>query len=93
MIHALKLIIIAFTGFVLLYLSRFWIFDLWDRPGLFGWKQLPPNGGLLNRWLRQMNFEVADLRFLVNYELLIWAIGAFLVLTALQKLFDKLGAH
>jgi len=93
MIHAIKLIIVGFTGFVLLYTSRFWIFDLWDRPGLFGLKALPPNGGLLNRWLRQMNFEAVDLRFLANYELLIWAIGAFLILTFVQKIFDKFNAH
>lgn len=93
MIHAIKLIIIGFTGFVLLYISRFWNFDLWDRPGLFGLKELPPNGGLLAQWIRKSNFEFVDLRFLGAYELLIWAILAFLVLTWIQKLFDKFAAH
>ena len=93
MIHVLKLAIIAVTGFVLLYISRFWVFELWGRPGLFGLSELPPNGGLLNRWLRQMNFEVVDLRFLTNYELLIWVIGSFLILTALEKAFDRFTSH
>jgi len=91
--HVIKLIIMGLTGFVLLYLSRFWVFDLWDRPGLFGLKALPPNGGLLSSWLRQANFEFVDLRFLNAYELLIWAIGAFLILTFIQKVFDKFAAH
>lgn len=81
----ISLIIVAFTGFVLFYVSRFWAFNLWDRPGLFGWKELTPKGGLVARWVRGTE--------LAPFELLIWAIGAFLVLTVLQKMFDKLSSH
>lgn len=81
----ISLIIVAFIGFVLFYVSRFWAFNLWDRPGLFGWKELTPNGGLIARWVRGTEFA--------PFELLIWAIGVFLVLTLLQKMFDKLGSH
>lgn len=65
---------------ILLYISRFWIFDLWPRSGLFGIKELRPNGGLLARWLRGTGFG--------PYELVIWAVLVFLSLTYLQKAFD-----
>ncbi len=78
----LSLIIVAFAGFVLLYISRFWLFSLWERPGLFDLKSLPPQGGLLRSWLRGTD--------LVPFELMIWAIGGFLVLTGLEKIFDYL---
>ncbi len=74
------LTIVAATGFVLLYISRFWLFSLWDRPGLFDIKALPPQGGLLRSWLRGTDF--------VPFELMIWAICGFLILTALEKIFD-----
>ena len=82
MIHLTKLIFMSITGLLLLYISRFWIFNWWDRPGLFGLKQLPPQGGLLQRWLRGTD--------LAPYELLIWVMAGFLVLTAIQKLFDRI---
>ncbi len=69
-------------GAILLYLSRFWVFDLWSRPGLFGWKELSPNGGLLGRWLRGTE--------LAPFELLVWAVGVFLLLTWLQKAWSRL---
>ena len=78
----IKLAIVAATGLILLYISRFWLFSLWDRPGLFDLKALPPQGGLLRTWLRGTD--------LVPFELMIWAIGGFLILTGLEKIFDKL---
>ncbi len=78
----LNLIIVSITGILLFYASRFWIFEWWDRPGLFGLKQLPPQGGLLQRWLRGTD--------LAPFELLIWVMASFIILTWLQKLFDKL---
>ncbi|MFK7754499.1 MAG: hypothetical protein AB8B51_18370 [Sedimentitalea sp.] len=62
------------------YLSRFWTFSLWPRSGLAGFEELRPTGGLLARWLRGTDFA--------PFELLIWAIAVFLILTWLQKLFD-----
>ncbi len=71
------------TGLVLLYLSRFWPPGLWSPNGLLGWTALPPQGNLLATWLR--NTPAAP------FDLLIWAILAFLTLTALQRLLDRLG--
>lgn len=76
------LLLITVVGAVLLYLSRFWVFDLWPRSGLFGIQELRPGGGLLGRWLRGTPFA--------PFELLIWAAGGFLVLTYLQKFIDVL---
>ncbi len=70
----------ALTAAILLYLSRFWVFQLWDRGGLFGLQDLRPQGGLLAQWLRGTDAA--------PFELLIWVLGGFLILTALQKLYD-----
>ena len=67
---------------IFFYLSRFWFFSLWDRAGLFGIEDLRPQGGLLARWLRGTSFA--------PFELLIWAVGGFLILTWAQKLYDRL---
>lgn len=67
---------------ILYYVSRFWTFSLWPRSGLFGIEELRPQGGLVDGWLRGTDFA--------PFELLIWAVGAFLVLTWLQKLYDLL---
>lgn len=74
------LVLMAVLGIIMLYLSRFWIFDLWPRSGLFGWQELRPGGGLLGRWLRGTPFA--------PFELLIWITGVFLILTYLQKFID-----
>ncbi len=74
------LVFVGLLGLIMLYLSRFWVFDLWSRPGLFGWAELRPNGGLLARWLRGTPFA--------PFELLIWAAGVFMILTYLQKIVD-----
>jgi hypothetical protein len=76
------LIVMALVAAILFYLSRFWGLMLWTRGGLFGVAELRPQGGLVDQWLRGTN--------LAPFELLIWAIGAFLVLTVLQKLYDRL---
>ena len=62
---------------ILLYLSRFWVFDLWGREGLFGIEQIRPQGGLLAQWLRGT--------YLAPFELIIWLVGFFLFLTWLEK--------
>ena len=76
-----SLLIVALVGIILFYVSRFWTLSLWSRDGLFGLEQLRPQGGLLARWLRQTD--------LAPFELLIWAVAVFLILTYLQKLFDR----
>ena len=67
---------------ILFYISRFWYLRLWPRDGLFGIDALRPQGGLVGQWLRGTD--------LAPFELLIWAVGAFLFLTVLQKLYDLL---
>lgn len=67
---------------LMLYTSRFWTFALWSWPGLFGLKAPPPNGGLVAGWLRGT--------WAAPYELLIWAVGWFAILTLLQRAHDRL---
>lgn len=68
-----------------LYLSRFWPFEWWSRDGLFGIKELRPQGDLLRRWLRGT--------MLAPYDLLVWSVGCFAVLTMLQNLWNRLSKH
>ncbi|WP_415921006.1 hypothetical protein [Tateyamaria sp. SN6-1] len=74
------MILVAFVAAALFYVSRFWSLRLWPRDGLFGVEALRPQGGLVGQWVRGTDFA--------PFELLIWAVGAFLVLTVLQKLYD-----
>ena len=76
------MVIAIAVAVILYYLSRFWTFSLWPRSGLFGIEELRPQGSLVGQWVRGTDFA--------PFELLIWAIGAFLILTLLQKLYDLL---
>lgn len=76
------LAVAALVAAILFYLSRFWFLSLWPRSGLFGVEALRPQGDLVSGWLRGTDFA--------PFELLIWAVGAFLILTVLQKLYDVL---
>ena len=80
--RALLLVLVACLGALLLYLSRYWPLRLWDRPGLFGLSNLPPEGGLLGRWLRGTP--------LAPFELLIWALMVFGTLSAVQWVANRL---
>ena len=82
--RVVTLALIALLALVLFYLSRFWFLSLWPRPGLLGWDVLRPQGGLLGQWLRGT--------MAAPFELLIWAVGCFVVLTWAQKLFDRVTA-
>lgn len=74
---------VAIASFaVLFYLSRFWIFNLWPRDGLGGIEWIRPQGALVGRWLRGTDFA--------PFELLIWAVGAFLLLSFLQRIVEYL---
>ncbi len=77
----LSLLLVALVALCLFYVSRFWDFRLWDNSGLFGIKALRPQGGLVAVSLCGTP--------LAPYELIVWAIGSVLILTWLQKLFDK----
>ncbi len=60
----------------LFYVSRFWIFRLWPGDAV-----LSPQGGQVGRWLQGTG--------LAPFELLIWAVGAFALLTILQRLYER----
>ena len=64
---------------VFLYVSRYWEVRLWGRDEFFG---LRPQGGYTAQWLRGTDFA--------PFEVLIWAVGVFLILTVLQKIYDIL---
>ena len=76
------LLVTLIFGVICLYLSRFWLLTLWSRSDLGGW--LPPRGGLVSTWLRDLGG-----RDLASLELLVWVIGFFLLLTLLDKLLTK----
>ena len=86
MIRRLALPVAALLlGVILFYVSRFWIFDLWPREGLFGIAALGPGGNLVQGWLGGTR--------LWQLDLLVWATGAFLLLTLAQKITDRLTRH
>ncbi len=66
---------------LIFYASRYWFLRLWEEP-LFDIAILRPQGGVIGRWLRGTDF--------VAFELIFWAIAAFLLLTILQWLIDRL---
>ena len=80
--HIFMLAVMILLAAILLYLSRFWIFSWWGRDGLFGIEALRPQGDLVSRWLRGTDFR--------PFELVLWVIGGFLILTWVQKLVDWL---
>ncbi len=79
--RALAVALTLLAGAALFYASRFWDFRLWSG-GLFGIEALPAQGGLTARWLRGTP--------LAPYELLVWLVGGFLLLTALEALISRL---
>lgn len=76
----LMLILVSCLAAVFFYLSRFWYLSLWERPGLFGAEALRPQGDLVSQWLRGTNAA--------PFELLIWALGCFAILSIVQKIYD-----
>ncbi|MGI9407136.1 MAG: hypothetical protein ACR2O4_12270 [Hyphomicrobiaceae bacterium] len=68
---------------VLLYLSRFWIWQApWDTGGLFGIGALAPGGDVLRRLFRGTTLGA--------FDLVIWTGLVFGGLSALQWLRDRL---
>ena len=61
---------------VILYASRYWQFDLWERDGLFGWEVLRPQGDLITRWARGTPAA--------PFALLLWGIGVFALLSVIE---------
>lgn len=81
----LGLALAAMVGAILLYLSPFWPFELWDNEGLFGIRDLRPGGDLLSRWLRGT--------LVAPFDILIWVVIVFLSLTWLQGGLNRLNAR
>ena len=73
--------VFVIAAVVLFYISRFWDFRLWSG-GLFGIETLRPQGGLVAQWLRGTP--------LAPYELLVWLVGSFLTLSALEWAFTRI---
>jgi hypothetical protein len=63
------------------YASRYWVFDLWPREGLFGIQGLPPQGDLVRRFLGGTIWS--------PFDIVIWAIAAFLLLSFVQAVADR----
>lgn len=81
MARIIGLIVAILLAIIFLYISRFWIFDLWGREGLFGIEYLRPGGDLLRRELRGT--------FFAPYDLLVWVAGGFVVLSALDNIWSR----
>ena len=62
------------------YVSRFWVFEWWGREGLFGVEELRRGGDLWRRWMNDLG--------LGPFDILFWAVGVFVVLTIVQKIWD-----
>jgi len=73
----LAILIICLAAIVLLYMSRFWPIELWSRRSFLGELGLRPNGGMLGHWLRGTS--------LAQFDILIWGVISFLVLSLLDR--------
>ena len=78
----LGLLIAACVGIILLYLSPFWPLELWDRKSELASLGFRPKGDMVSHWLRGTPFA--------PFNLLIWVVGVFLVLTWMQTGLDRL---
>lgn len=76
------LLIASLLAILVAYASRYWIFDLWPREGLFGLGGLPPEGAIIRR--------ITGGTILAPFDILLWGIGAFLFLSFAQFICDRL---
>lgn len=83
--QVLKWAVIIIIAAALFYISRFWPFELWARRGALAEYGLRPQGGLLQVWLRGTAFS--------PFELVIWALLSFGILTLVEKIFGTLTAE
>ena len=79
---AIRILLVLVTATILLYLSRFWPFELWARNSVLEQWGLRRGGGLLRFWLRGTPFA--------TLELVIWASGSFLVLSFVESLCQRI---
>lgn len=76
--RVLSIILVVCVALGLLYISRFWPFELWSRQSWLGQAGWRPQGGMLMQWLRGTQFA--------QFELLIWVVGSFIALSLTEKL-------
>lgn len=69
----------------LAYVSRFWVVELWGREGLFGVGGLRAGGDLWRGWMRGIGLGA--------FDLILWAVAGFALLTVVQKIWDRLTGH
>lgn len=81
-IRVFKIVVIIIAAILLLYISRFWPVELWPRRGALADLGLRAQGGMLAYWLRGTP--------LAPFELVIWVVLTFTVLTGLDRLFTRL---
>jgi hypothetical protein len=79
--HALGLAVTVLLCLALFYVSRFWVWTLWDSAGLLGLKLLSPDGDLVRYQLEGTA--------LADYHWLVWGCGGILMLSILQWLASK----
>lgn len=77
----LALILLA----ALAYVSRFWVFAWWGRDGLFGIGALRAGGDLWRGWMNSLG--------LGPYDLVLWGVVGFGLLTLIQNIWDRLSRH
>ncbi|MCY4301853.1 MAG: hypothetical protein OXC68_09005 [Aestuariivita sp.] len=78
-------LIVLIVTILLLYISRFWPIELWGRRSFLGELGFRPGGGLLRHVLRGTP--------LAQFELIIWAVGGFLVLSLVEKIVSRIWRH
>lgn len=69
----------------LAYVSRFWVFDLWGQGGLLGLGALRSGGDLWRGWMNALGLGA--------YDILLWGVAGFLLLSVVQKIWDRLTRH
>lgn len=74
---------------IALYASRFWTPRLWGRDGLFGAEWLRPDGELLRQQWNQL-LRGSGFGELNAFDILLWALAIFTVLSLLQWVWSKL---
>ena len=79
------LLVSILLTFLLLYTSRFWIWQApWSNDGLFGIKQLSPRGDVIRQFVRGTDLSV--------FDLLVWFAFAIFLLSFTQWLYDLIAA-
>lgn len=66
----------------LAYVSRFWVFSWWGREGLFGVERLSSGGDLWRSWMADAG--------LGPYDVMLWAVACFVLLSAAQRLWSRI---